>query len=121
MYELLIYPLSSNYENEKIIHNHSPEEWSKLLKDIEKINFQSNGTKLIEVRRYKKNLIYVKFDYYDSHYTDPLEETQLRFMNTLNESKANFYKKNNKNNIYIDRFVAIREKNDKGWHQYIYY
>lgn len=126
MYELLIYPIVSN-NNLKIIHNHTDKEWKRLEKNIKKINFYTNACKLLEVKKYNKELLYVKLEYYDgdeNRYYDPLQETPVRFMNTLNENNPSFYLKSEKNKI-IDKFVAIKikekySKDNKEWENYFY-
>ena len=120
MYELLIYPIVSN-KNLKIIHQYTDEEYKRLIKNIKKINFHINACRLLEVKKYNKELLYVKLEFYNDKKInyDCLEETPVRFMNTLNKNKPSFYKKSEKN-FTIDKFVAIKIKNNNEWNNYYF-
>ena len=123
MYELLIYPIVTN-DKLNIIYNYTDEEWKRLIKNIKKINFHSNACKLLEVKKYNKELLYVKLEYSDeSDDYDPLQETPVRFMNTLNQNQPSFYLKSEKNKT-VNRLVAIKIKEGnfikREWEDYYY-
>ena len=119
MYELLIYPISINQKKNTIVNEHTTKEWRKLIKEIKDINFNSFAVKLLEVKKYKKDLIYVKIKFSepveDNVNYDPLDETQSRFVKALNEYKPSFHEDN-----YINKFIGVREKYKGNWEDYIY-
>tara|TARA_R110000824_G_scaffold328334_1_gene515224 strand:- start:30 stop:395 length:366 start_codon:yes stop_codon:yes gene_type:complete len=120
MYELLIYPLST--KKNTIINEHTKKEWRKITKEIKELDFNSFGVKLLEVKKYKDQLIYVKIKYSepveDNGNYDPLDETQTRFVKALNEYKPSFYE--DKYNKSTDKFIGVREKYKGKWEGFIY-
>lgn len=106
MHELLIYPLVINNKN-SITH---VKDYEKIIKKINKINFDLYGVKLLEVKRYKQeDLIYAKIEYNDSGDYDPLMETEVKFIKALND-----------NDIYNIKFIGFKEKFKSGWEKFFY-